>query len=132
MTFTETARSADRWIKTEEAQTHIIDGLDPDEWQQAYAEALYLDEPTDRYEVPDQESDSLSTEIMVTVDGVEYDIHDYVAAHPEDWRFDRFETLDPARCERFGNWLIDVSVPFRVLVRPYFTDYAIWQFEHVA
>jgi len=132
MTFTDTARSTDTWTKMEEAKTHVIANLDPDEWQQAYTEALYLDEPTDRYEVPDQESDSLSTEIMVTIGGVEYDIHDYVTAHPEDWRFDKFETLDPARCERFGNWDIHASVPFRVLVRPYFTDYAVWEFRHVA
>jgi len=68
----------------------------------------------------------------VTIDGVEYDIHDYVEAHPEDWRFDKYETFDQARCEMFGNWDIHVSVPFRVLVRPYFTDYAVWEFRHVA
>ncbi len=75
-----------------------------------------------KYDVPDQESDSLSTEIKVTIDGTEYDIRDCAEAHPEDWRFDKYEVFDQARCERFGNWLIDASVPFRVLVRPYFTD----------
>ncbi|MCL4521790.1 MAG: hypothetical protein M1415_09510 [Firmicutes bacterium] len=130
MTTAGTAQSTDVWTKIEEAQTHLIDGLNPDEWQQAYAEALCLT-ADGKYDVPDQESDSLSTEITVAVDGVEYDIHDYVNAHPEDWRFDRFEALDPARCERFGNWDIDASVPFPVLVRPYFTDYAVWELRHV-
>jgi len=127
MTMTATR---DTWTKIEDAQSHWIANLDADEYQKAYAEAMDV-ESYGTYEVPDQESDALSIEITVTVDGTEYPIEDYFEAHPNDQRFSVVETLDHARCERFGRWTIDASVPFRVLVRPYFTDYAVWQFEHV-
>ena len=122
----------DVWTKIEEAQSHFVAGLNPDEYQKAYAETLQLAEGSDHYEVADEESDSLSVEITVAVDGADYDIHDYMEAHPEDVRFKKHEEFDPARCELFGMWEIAASVPFRVLVRPYFTDYAVWEFRHVA
>jgi len=129
-----TAQSTDTWKKVEEAQTHLIAGLNPDEYQKEYAEDLEEVKLTHAYYVPMQESDALSTEITVTIGGVEYDIDDYVGSHPEDSysKFHKHEAFDQARCETFGYWMIDVDVPFRVLVRPYFTDYAVWEFRHVA
>jgi len=66
MTATDTTQSTDTWTKMEEAQTHLIANLDPNEYQREYAEVLVVNEFSNAYEVPDQESDALSTEITVT------------------------------------------------------------------
>lgn len=121
----------DSWTKVEEAKSHWVAGIDPDEHQKAYAAALTAG--ADGYAGPYEESDALSTVILITVGDAEHNIEDYTRAHPEDPRVAFIETVvDEARRERFGTWKIDASLPFRVLVRPYFTDYAVWEFRHHA
>jgi hypothetical protein len=119
----------DTWTKIEEAK-HFLAGIDPDELQKIFAAELCLNADIDSYEIPFQNEPRISTTITVTIDGTDYDIHDYAEAHPEDIR------VAYERCS--DSWYIAAIIPFRVLVRrvlvrrPHLTTSAVWEFRHVA